>query len=446
MTSFRSHYPQDPAFMDACDELGILAIISNPGWQFMGDALFQQRVLQDARDMARYYRNYPSATLWEAQLNETDNRPVAIQLQNILHEEYPGDQCFTAGDRTRNLAGFNGWDVEYNGNNGTKPLWVREWGDQVDNWTDQQSSSRVPRGWGETPLLVQAWAHLGRLDGIFAQADGPDGPGMGRLCGACLWAGVDCYRGYHHQPFYGGFLDLFRLPKFDYYMFQSQRPADVRLPGVDSGPMVFIANYANFQSPTTVTVFSNCEEVRMSQNGRVLATQKPDAGHKVPHPPFTFRIGQFEEHSMLYSTGVARPGTEVGALKAEGLIGGQVAATQTIHSPGVPTHLELQTDTMGRDLTADGADFVRVYARLCDARGTTYPYGNDLVTFTVQGPATIINDARIRANPVNAEAGIATVLVRAGTTPGAITIRAEAFGLKSSETNLESRPYTWPGL
>jgi beta-galactosidase len=412
----------------------------------MGDEVFKQRVLQDAREMVRYYRNYPSAILWEAQLNETDNRPVAIQLQNIVHEEYPGDQCYAAGDRIGNLAGFAGWDIDYSRNNGSKPVWVREWGDQVDNWTDQQSSSRVPRGWGETPLLVQAWAHLSRMDGIYAQANGPDGPGTGRLCGACLWAGVDCYRGYHHQPFYGGFLDLFRLPKFDYYMFQSQRPADIHIPGVESGPMVFIANYATHQSPTTVTVFSNCEEVRLSQNGKVLATQKPDAGRRIPHPPFTFQIGQFGEHSMLYSTGVARPGTEVGELKAEGLINGEVVATQTIHSPGVPTHLELQVDTGGRDLTADGSDFVRVYARLCDLRGTTYPQGNVLVTFTAEGPGTIIDDARIRANPVNAEAGIATVLIRASATPGTITIRAAAFGLKPGVAAIKSQPYIWPEL
>jgi beta-galactosidase len=446
MTSFRSHYPQDPAFMDACDELGILAIVSNPGWQFMGDDLFKQRVLQDARDMVRYYRNHPSVILWEAQLNETDNKPIAIQLQKIVHEEYPGDQCYTAGDRIGDLPGFDSWDVDYARNNGEKPLWVREWGDQVDNWTDQQSSSRVARGWGETPLLVQAWSHISRMDGIYAMANGPGGPGAGRLCGADLWAGVDCYRGHHHQPFLGGFLDLFRLPKFDYYMFQSQRPVDVQVPGVDSGPMVFIANYATHQSPTTVTVFSNCDEVRLSQNGKVLATQKPDPGHNIPHPPFTFRIGEFGEQSMLYSTGVARPGAEVGELKAEGLIDGKVVATQTIHSPGVPTHIELQVDTDGHDLTADGSDFVRVYARLCDSRGTTYPYGNDLVTFTVQGPATIINNARIRANPVYAEAGIATVLIRAGTTPGAITVRAEAFGLQPGEVTFQSQPYTWPKM
>lgn len=29
-----AHYPQDPAFMDACDELGLFVIENTPGWQF----------------------------------------------------------------------------------------------------------------------------------------------------------------------------------------------------------------------------------------------------------------------------------------------------------------------------------------------------------------------------------------------------------------------------
>ena len=31
-----AHYPQDPSFMDACDELGIFIIVATPGWQFFG--------------------------------------------------------------------------------------------------------------------------------------------------------------------------------------------------------------------------------------------------------------------------------------------------------------------------------------------------------------------------------------------------------------------------
>jgi beta-galactosidase len=446
-TSYRSHYPQSPAFMDACDQLGILAIVSNPGWQYMGDDLFKQRVYENARTMVRRDRNHASVVLWEAQLNETDNSGVAPTLYKSIHAEYPGDQCYAAGDRVAPTADFPGWDIEYSRNSGTKPLWIREWGDQVDNWSDQQSSSRIARGWGENPMLVQAFSHLQRLDDIWSYNNGPEGLGKGRLTGADLWAGIDCYRGYHHQPFLGGPLDLFRIPKFDYYMFQSQRPPDLLIPGVDSGPMVFIANFATFVSPTVVTVFSNCDQVRLSSNGREISTQSPDPGHLVQHPPFTFSVGQVsQDHSMLFSTGVAQAGVQIGELKAEGLIDGKVVATQTIESPGVPTHIELTVDTDGRVLTADGSDWVRLYARLCDSRGTTYPFGDDMVTFTVDGPGAVIGDATIGANPVRAEAGIATALIQSTTQPGIITVHASAFGLKPAVVTIQSEPESQPHL
>jgi beta-galactosidase len=440
-TSYRSHYPQDPAFMDACDELGILAIVSNPGWQFMGDEVFRKRVFQNAREMIRRDRNHASVLLWEAQMNETDNHLVAAELYRIVHEEYPVADCYAAGDRlTSPIEGFHGWDVEYSRNDGSKPLWIREWGDQVDNWTDQQGSVRVPRDWGETPMLVQSSRHLQALDAIYAKLSGPLEPGTARAAGADLWAGIDYYRGYHHQPFYGSPLDLFRLPKFDYYLFQSQRPAEPEASYAGSGPMIFIANFATFQSPTTVTVFSNCEQVRLTQNGKEIATQNPDAGYHLPHPPFTFRLGQFSElHSMLFATGVANPGTAIGNVKAEGLVGGAVVAVHEISAPGVPTQLKLVLDDCGRPIVADGADWVRVYAHICDARGTTYPYGDDEITFRVTGEGKVIGDAALLANPMRAQAGIATGLVQAGTRPGTITVEAQSFGLKSAVLHFTSQ-------
>ncbi|HEX4227814.1 MAG TPA: glycoside hydrolase family 2 TIM barrel-domain containing protein [Bryobacteraceae bacterium] len=440
-TSYRSHYPQHPAFMDACDELGVLAIVSNPGWQFVGDDVFKQRVYQNAREMIRRDRNHTSVLLWEAQLNESDNSSLAANLYRIVHEEYPIEACYASGDRIRKpVEDFHGWDVEYSRNDGSKPAWIREWGDQVDNWTDQQGSVRVPREWGETPMLVQASRHLQVLDGIFARRNAPLPANASRPSGADLWAGIDAYRGYHHQPFYGGPLDLFRLPKFTYYMFQSQRPAAANAQNIGSGPMVFIANFATFHSPTTVTVFSNCEEVRLFQNGNEVTTQKPDSGYHLPHPPFTFRLSEFSaSHSMLFSTGVAKRMTAIGSLKAEGLVGGAVVATHELNAPGVPTQLKLLLDDCGRDLTADGSDWIRVYAHICDARGTTYPYGNDEVTFRVSGEGSLIGDARIRANPREAEAGIATALVRSTSTAGSIVVEASAFGLKAATLQFSSR-------
>jgi beta-galactosidase len=327
--------------------------------------------------------------------------------------------------------------VVYSNNKGDKPYWLREYGDTVDNWTDQQSSSRVARGWGEGPLLEQAQRHAQMFDRVLSGADRKPA-----LCAVDLWAGVDAYRGYHHQPFLGGPYDLFRLPKFDAYMFQSQRDPALHIPGLNDGPMVFIANYATFQSPSTVMVFSNCQQVRLSQNGKEVATQKPVANMPgLSHPPFLFNVGQFSsEQTTMFMTGVARPGTRIGELTAEGLIDGKVVATAQVQAPGVPCKLVLQPDLDGRDITADGSDWVRVYAHICDARGTTFPYGDDEVTFTVDGPAELITSAHAANNPARAEAGIATALIRAGTSPGDIKVTATAFGLAPAEVTIQSKP------
>jgi len=289
-------------------------------------------------------------------------------------------------------------------------------------------------------MLTQSARHLEDLDAIYAKLDAPPVPGTARAAGADLWAGIDYYRGYHHQPFYGSPLDLFRLPKFDYYLFQSQRPLKKMEMNIGSGPMVYITNFATFQSPVTVMVFSNCEEVRLSQNGKEIATQKPDSGFHLPHPPFTFRLSQFSEpHSMLFATGIAKPGTAIGNVKAEGLVGGEVVAVHELQAPGVPTQLTLVLDGCGRDLAADGSDWVRVYAHVCDNRGTTYPYGDDQITFKVSGDGELIGGRSGVGNPVRAAAGIATALIRSTGKAGTISVEAAAFGLTTAILKISSR-------
>src|SRR5690606_40539927 len=89
------------------------------------------------------------------------------------------------------------------------------------------------------------------------------------------------------------------------------------------------------QSPTTVRVFSNCEEVELRRDGRVVARRGPDRGRMdddLAHPPFTFDVGTFT------------PGT----LEATGWIGGLAVARHTVRSPGPLARLALRSDTAGR--------------------------------------------------------------------------------------------------
>jgi beta-galactosidase len=440
--SLRTHYPLAPATLDAADELGMLVIVSNPGWQWFRRGIFVERAYQGVRDMVRRDRNRASVVLWEPILNETPyTEDFAQAAHRIVHEEYPGDQAYAAADL--HLAWGKNFDVVYSHQKADgKPTWIREWGDEVDNWTDQDAPNRAGRTWGEAALLRQSQSQALGMSRQFAL------PG---ISGFGLWAGIDTQRGYHHNPFLGGFLDVYRIPKFSYYLFASQRPPDGHVPGLEDGPMAFIASYWNQFSATDVTVFSNCERVRLFQDGRQIGEQGPDESPELPHPPFTFRglkfsMGRYEE-SARFDNGERETRKWIpGELRAEGLIGGKVVATHVVRTAGVETDLALAVDEVGRPLVADGSDFIVAQASIRDARGTLVPLADDSVRFEVTGEGEIIGDASIEANPMKAEAGIASVLIRSTRRPGTVTVTARAFGLKPATVTFQSVPFTAPAL
>ena len=282
-----AHYPQDPAFYDACDEFGMLVTSANPGWQFYNDKdpVFERRVYEDTRNLVRRDRNHPSLLLWETALNETPNQPGHLlgEMHRIAHEEYPFPGLFTVADVDEAKKG--GLDVYYHGGfDEPRNSFTREYGDggEVDNFYSQNATTRVKREWGEGPLLEQAVIRAHDLDEVYAT------PPV--RIGAALWCGIDHQRGYHPDPFWGGLLDGSRVPRYTYELFRSQYPPDYKLPGIVTGPMVRIAHELTQVSGGDVVVYSNCEEVRLSWLGRGVATRKPDAAYRsLPHPPFTFK-------------------------------------------------------------------------------------------------------------------------------------------------------------
>lgn len=59
-----AHYPQDPAFMDACDEMGLFVIVATPGWQYWNkNPEFAKLVHRNTREMIRRDRNHPSVLI-----------------------------------------------------------------------------------------------------------------------------------------------------------------------------------------------------------------------------------------------------------------------------------------------------------------------------------------------------------------------------------------------
>ncbi|MBT1063384.1 hypothetical protein KJY73_07345 [Bowmanella sp. Y26] len=445
-----AHYPMDPAFMDACDALGIFVIVPTPGWQFWNDApRFAQLVLSDISQMVRRDRNRPSVLLWEPILNET-NYPLdfAKAAHQQVHAEYPYPGAFTAADH--HAKGSEFFDVLFkhplSSDSFQSDFWVstvipthetiqqyldkpntpsisyftREWGDNVDDWSSHASTSRVARGWGESAQLQQA-EHYAGTTRLFTSLNTLNQASR-QFVGGTLWHGFDHQRGYHPEPFYGGITDAFRQPKYAHALFTSQRPfaANETFPA-GTGPFVYIAHQMTPFSPEDVTVYSNCPQVRLTHYTQPAVTLQRE-GDNGFNAPFVFKqVFDFMNIKRLHRKGKA----DEAFMLAECLDNTEVVASHRLYPAARPVALRLYLQDEGIPLTADGADTVTLIAELVDERGTVRRLSQGEVQFSISGPASIVGDnLSIGANPRQLEWGSAPVLIKADSLAGEIVVTA----------------------
>ena len=74
-----SHYPQSEAFLDACDELGLMVWEETPGWQYLGDAAWKELVVRDVQRHGARDRNHPAIIIWGVRVNESQNDPALYE-------------------------------------------------------------------------------------------------------------------------------------------------------------------------------------------------------------------------------------------------------------------------------------------------------------------------------------------------------------------------------
>ena len=229
-----SHYPHNPAFADACDELGVLFWSENCFWGMGGrasdgywnasayptntedDAAFEESVKNSLRDMIRINRNHPSIVAWsmcnEVFFSEKSVLPqVRAFLTNLValtHELDPTRPagiggCQRAGlDKLGDIAGYNGDGARLFINPG------------IPNLITEYSSVRAVRPGNYGP----AWGNLVQGPGERTQ------PYFWRYpwrSGEVLWCAFD------HGSIAGdegktGIIDYFRLPKRAWYWYRNE--------------------------------------------------------------------------------------------------------------------------------------------------------------------------------------------------------------------------------
>lgn len=225
-----------------------------------------------------------------------------------------------------------------------------------------------------------------------------------------------------------GVTDPLRIPKDSYFAHQVMWDGWVDI----ENPRIYIVGHWNYDKGTVkpVYVVSNTESVKLFLNGKEISGLKRD-------------------YNFLFTAeGVA---FEPGKIEAVGYNAGKEVARYAIQTAGQPAAIRLSKIENPSGWKADGADVALVQIEVVDAQGRRCPLANDMIHYELEGPAEWRGglaqgpDNYILAKDFPVECGVNRAIIRSTTTPGKVTLKASAEGLKWAEISLESVPFETAG-
>ena len=447
-----AHNPPAPAFLDACDRLGMLVIDEafdcwldgkNPHDYHVSFADWWQR---DLASMVQRDRNHPSIILWSIgneliERGRPEGHAVARELAGFVRALEPTRPVIAAmcgtwgGDFTwdasagffaaLDVAGYNYLWQEYAGDHAKFPDRMMVGTESFpleafENWTSVMENNHILGDFVWTSLDYLGEAGIGRV--YYGEQQG--------FLGTYPW---------HHA--YCGDLDLcgFKRPQSHYrdavWGEQPKVFIAVHAPAPEGKPRIVTQwgwpdvsacwNWPDCAGSTLqVDVYSNCEEVELTLNGSLVAvqpsgrTQKHIATFQVPYMP--------------------------GELRAVGRTGGKALAEHAIKTHAQAAALRLSPDRPVIPAAPGGLCYVTV--ELADAGGLLAQREDRPVHFKVEGPGELL--AVGSGNPVSTEAyrgdqrstfwGCCLVVVKSTGQPGEICLSAAAEGVSPAAVTIRA--------
>ena len=386
-----AHYPQDDALIEACDKLGILVYEESPSWiEISTNKEWHANQQRAARLMVRNHKNHPSVVIWGTGINHRG--PVPKIVMAVKQE-----------DPTRLTASQN------------------------SRWTSWQCSGLAdifanmnygPGIWDKNEPLFAMEGNYGP-DVVATYKRDPMKPGI------ISW-NAHAYYTFHPSKSARsrarlGAMDIFRnLHRGSIHWY----PSELR-----TEPYLYLDEDWIPQTKT-LTVYSNAEKIEVFVNGQSKGFYYPSKAEKykgINHPPFEISTVRYEK----------------GQLELKGFVKNRQTCGVVRYTPGKPYRLRLKAAMKDRQFVADGSDLLNIKAEVLDKNGTLLR-DSDLVKikFSVEGDASVIGDqVAIGANPIFSQNGYAPALIRAGQTPGKVTIFAKAKGLIGDKITVELSPY-----
>lgn len=459
-----SHYPQDPAILDACDRLGILVWEEIPnikihmyppsadGTQPVYTERFPwpllEQLKQQLREMISRDFNHPSIIIWGLgdDLSGYHYAEDFVDLSSTAHELDP--TRWTSGrvppvtdviDATvvDDLARQHELHPE------RRYIW-NEWGSFASErgLEGKPYYRRLPADPLADVSLPDSEAAL-LLEGYLMQFNAIPWMGTAKWCMFDTGEVNATYtRNIWQLPFpdgrvtfrwpfsdYLGVSDPWRLPKQGFYFLQSQW-AD--------RPMVHITGHWTCAEEAgrsrRVRIYSNCDTVELFLNGKSLGLRRPATPQRVwndfHEAVARYRVPDQFNQRPLPGAGLRHPPfiwddvpCEDGTLTALGRKG-NVTVQHTLRTPGSPVRIQLKPEK--QSLGANDEDVTFIEADIVDAQGVVVPAARPWIHFSVEGPGRLLGGAV----DIDAISGVAAINVQSTGQPGEIALKASSPGLE----------------
>jgi len=448
-----SHNPPSPAFLDACDRLGMLVIDEAfDMWQYPknpGDynLYFGNWWKKDIENMILRDRNHPSVILWSigneipgmdspevvqtaqmlaSYVRETDpTRPVLAAVNNLNIRKDP----FFA---TLDIAGYN----------------YGSGGDHLKENIFEMDHERVP-----SRIMIQTESYP--LEAFRSWMDVIDHPW---LLGDFVWTAFDYigeasigWLGYwQRQDFYPW--NLAYCGDFD--ICGSKRPQSFYRDVLWKNNQLSV-----FVEPPTPSFKENHERMSWSKWhwADVVSNWNWDGYEGKQMKIVAYSSCEYAEllvNNISYGKKPTNRSTQYtaswqvpyqkGEVRVVGYKGNKVVNTALLKTAGEITQIKMSADR--KIIKSDGQDLSYVTVELTDINNVRNPLAENLLKFSIEGPGTIAGVGN--ANPVSTESsqinqrkalhGRCLVIIKSTDQPGKILLRVSSEGISSSEIIIET--------
>ena len=431
--------PPSPAFLDACDELGLLVFMEMPGWQHVGDDIWKAQALQNCREMVCQCRSHPSIFLWGVRVSgSADDESFYKRTNETVRRLDPTRP--TAGTRSTRRSQlledvYAYADYSYHGRGvGCEARTAVTPDTRKGYLISEFEGAQFPaKPFDDEPhRLAQALRYAAVLNDTIAQQG---------VAGSFGW----CMTDYNtHREFgsgdrisYQGVMDMFRNPKLSAAVYASQKtprsPSDIVLE--ISSSMALGDHPGGFAG--ACWAFTNAESLRLYRDNDFVAEFTPDRRGRfaaLPHPPIEIHdfvglllekyegidrtaapqvaaiLNEMRRDSMelsplsrarmyslrlswnelvqLYYKYIGVLGSPAAVYRFEAVWHGRAVRT-VVKEPVQSVRLEC---TVHNPILTDGPtwDCAAVSLRAIDQNGNLLPYCGEAVQLSVEGPLRIL--------------------------------------------------------